>query len=170
MKLAYPVQKFQDWFTQQWVIFWGRRIEPDNVSWLMGPFGNLGSIADDFIDQLAKEENLIVERNSSSYGLIASIKDLKLSEEHLNCLSQNIIDFYEKTALYNLTLSVHWNPLFKTFGNLVSILFSNRIKQLNIPTKNVSGLNQINSEVITLKDRNSQEIKYTIWFRTLSTG
>lgn len=170
MRLAYPVQTFQDWFTQQWVIFWGQRIKPEVVPWLIGPFGNLGSIADDFVDYLAKEENLNVERNNTSHGLISSFKELKLSEQELARISQNIIDFYENTASYKLNLSVQWNPLFKIFGNLVAILFSNRIKQLNIPTKNVAGLNQINSEIITLKDRETGEVKYTIWYRTLSTG
>ena len=171
MRLAYPIQKFQDWFTQQWVIFWGERIEPDAVPWLMGPFGKLGTIADDFVDQLAEEEDLIIERNSISHGIIPSIKELNLSDAESARLSQNIIDFYEKTTLYKLKLSIQWNPLFKIFGNLVMNLFSNRIKQLNIPTNNIERSNQINSEIIALKESKSGEVKYTIWYRTfISTG
>lgn len=170
MRLAYPVQKFQDWFTQQWVIMRGQRINPEEVPWLMGPFGNLNSIADNFIVHLAESENLIVERNQISRGLIPSIRELNLPEAELTCLSQSIIDFYERTTAYTLKLSVHWNPLFKLFGNMVSILFSNRIKQLNIPTRNDAGFNQINSEVIILKDPVTGEVKYTIWYRTSSTG
>lgn len=171
MRLAYPVQKFQDWFTQQWVIFWGRRIEPKTVPWLMGPFGKVGSIADDFVTQLAEEEGLIIERNSASHGLISSIKELKLSDAESARLSQDIIDFYEKTTLYKLDFSVRWNPLFKIFGNLVMSLFSNRIKQLNIPTKNLEKSDQIKSEIITLKEPTSGVVKYTIWYRTIvSTG
>jgi hypothetical protein len=52
MRLAYPGQKFQDWFTQQWAIFWGKRIEPEDVSWLMGPFGKPGAIADEGIENV----------------------------------------------------------------------------------------------------------------------
>jgi len=171
MRLAYTSQKFQDWFTQQWVIFWGRRIEPKTVPWLMGPFGKSGSTVDNFVYQLAEDENLTIERNSVSHGIISSIKDLKLSDAESDRLSPSIIDFYENTRLYKLKLSVHWNPLFKIFGSLVTNLFSNRIKQLNIPTKNIEGLNQINSEIITLKDPESGELKYTIWYRTfVSTG
>lgn len=171
MRLAYPIQKFQDWFTQQWVIFWGKRIEPDAVPWLMGPFGKLGAIGDDFVTQLAEAEDLIIERNAASHGLIPSIKDLKLSDAEFNRLSQNIIEFYENTSRYKLTLSVQWNPLFKIFGNLVMSLFSNRIKQLNIPTNNTKKSNQINSEIITLKEPKSGDVMYTIWYRTfISTG
>lgn len=44
MNLAYPFQKIQDWFTQQWVILWGRKINFENEDWLMSPFGNLNGI------------------------------------------------------------------------------------------------------------------------------
>lgn len=171
MRLAYPKQKFQDWFTQQWAIFWGKRIEPEIVPWLMGPFGKLGAIADDFVNKIAEDESLIIKRNATSHGLIFSIKELKLSEEESARLSQNVIDFYEKTGLYKLKFSVKWNPLFKIFGKLVKYLFSNRIEQLNIPTNNVASSKQISSEIITLSDPNSGKVKYTVWYRTFkSTG
>lgn len=169
MSFAYTVQKFQDWFTQQWVILWGKRIEPDTVPWLMGPFGKIGLIADAFVNQLAEEEDLIIERNATSHGLIASIKDLSLPDAESARLSKDIIDFYEKTTLYNLTLSVQWNPLFRLFGKLVMILFSNRIKQLHIPTSNIEKSNQITSEIITLKSPQSGEVKYTVWYRTITS-
>jgi hypothetical protein len=170
MRLAYPRQKFQDWFTQQWAIFWGKRIEPEIVPWLMGPFGKPGAIADDFVNKIAEDEGLIIERNVASHGLI-SIKELKLSVAESGRLSQKVIDFYEKTGFYDLKFSVKWNPLFKIFGKLVKYLFSNRIEQLNIPTSNVESSKQINSEIITLSDPKSKEVKYTVWYRTFkSTG
>lgn len=171
MRLAYPLQRFQDWFTQQWVILWGRQIEPETTSWLMGPFGKLGSKGDDFVAQLAEEEGLIIERNISSGGLISSIKELNLPELEFARLSHQVIDFYENTALYNLKFSVDWNPVFKVLGGLVKILFSNRINQLNIPTNNVESSSDINSEIITLTDPISGVVKYTIWYRTfVETG
>ncbi|MGC3943780.1 MAG: hypothetical protein QM762_04435 [Chryseolinea sp.] len=171
MRIAHPVQNFQDWFTQQWVILWGRRIEPDEVRWLMGPFGKPGAIADDFVIQLAQREDLTIETNAASIGLLSSIDELKLSETESACLSKNIMDFYVNTSHYKLKFSARWNPMFRVFGNLVTILFSNRIKQLSIPTKNIEGFDEIDSQIITLKDRTSGEVKYTIWYRRLvSTG
>jgi hypothetical protein len=171
MRLADPRQKFQDWFTQQWAIFWGKRIEPEAVPWLMGPFGKSGAIADDFVDKIAGKEGLIIERNAASHGLVFSITELKLSDTEGARLSQAVIDFYEKTSLYQLNFSVEWNPLFKIFGRLVTYLFSNRIKQLNIPTNNIERSKQINSEIITLSDPKSGKVKYTVWYRTFkSTG
>ena len=168
---ADPRQTFQDWFTQQWAILRGSKIDPKEFPWLMGPFGNINGIGVDFIIQLAEKENLVIERDKNTRGLIPSIDKLYLSEIELSKLSQNIIRFYENTANYNLDLSVKWNPFFKVFGVLINKLFSNRINQLNIPTNNVEDAESIKSEIITLLDPRSNEVKYTIWLRTLkSTG
>ncbi|MBX2921393.1 MAG: hypothetical protein KF746_04300 [Chitinophagaceae bacterium] len=166
MGLAYPMQKFQDWFTQQWVIIWGRKIDPKDFPWLMGPFGNLNGIGEGFIHQLAEKENLIIERDVTSQGLIASMDILNLSETERSNLSQHVIKFYENTANYNLGFTVKWNPFFKLFGSLVTKLFSNRINQLNIPTKDIKNEEPVKSEIIRLSDPLSHKVKYTIWFRT----
>lgn len=171
MKSAHSGQKFQDWFTQQWAIFWGRQVFPGRDSWLMGPFGKPGSIGDDFIYKIAEDEGLIIKRNAVSHGLLPSIKDLKLSEDESIRLSQKVKDFYEKTGLYQLDFSVKWNPVFKIFGKLVKYLFSNRINQLNIPINDTECSQEINSEIITLSDPVTKKIKYTVWYRTFkSTG
>ncbi|MDR7129789.1 hypothetical protein J2X69_002135 [Algoriphagus sp. 4150] len=159
------MQKFQDWFTQQWAIFLGKRIDPKHVPWLMGPFGSLGTIGDGFVDHLAEAEGLTIERNSSAQGLISSMHKLDLPEDEFLRLSQMVIDFYENTALYTLKFSAKWNPFFKLFGKLVNCLFSNRIGQLNIPTKSYQDPQQISSEIITLSDPKSNEVKYTVWYR-----
>lgn len=157
------MQKFQDWFTQQWVILWGRKIEPDEYSWLIAPFGSPNGIGEVFIYQLAEKEGLSISRNVKSHGLIESINVLELHETEFSRLSHKVIDFYENTSDYTLDLSVKWNPFFKFFGLLVSKLFSRRIMQLNLPEEDNTLLK---SEIITLSDRNSGEVKYTIWFRT----
>jgi len=170
MNWAFPMQRFQDWLTQQWVIIWGRKINPEEYKWLIGPFGELNGIGEDFIHQLAKKENLIVERNSESRGLLSSIKTLHLPEKEADKLSAEVIDFYEQTAKYKLRLYVKWNPFFKLFGFLVNRLFSRRINQLNIPTGNTNE-EDITSEIVELISPLDNEVKYTIWLRKFgSTG
>lgn len=169
MALARPKQKFQDWFTQQWVIFRGRKIDPDTLQWLMGPFGNVDSTADEFINDVANREGLIIQRNVSTCGLIGSVEDLNLSKKELERLSEQIIDFYENTSQYNVQVKVKWTLFFKAFGKIVSILFSTRIKQLNVPVKNSTKSNEINSEIITLSASGNGELKYTIWYRTFKS-
>jgi hypothetical protein len=171
MNLAYTMQNFQDWFTQQWVILWGRKINPSDYAWLLGPFGEINGIGENFIYQLAKKENLIVERNSESKGLLSSIDLLKFSEEEIRSLSQEVIHFYEHTAQYHLQFQVQWNPFFKGFGYLVNRLFSQRINQLNIPTENIKTSESLSSEIIALVSPETNETKYTIWLRKYpSTG
>lgn len=170
MRFAYPMQKIQDWITQQWVIICGRKIKPDDFHWLMGPFGNLDIIGEDFIHQFAEKENLFVEKNSKAKGIIPSMLNLNLSDTEFANLSKNVIAFYENTANYNLNFSVKWNPFFKFFGILINKLFSNRINQLNIPTKNIADSESLKSEIINLIDLESNEIKYTFWFRSIESS
>ncbi|HJR99368.1 MAG TPA: hypothetical protein VJ780_00420 [Flavobacterium sp.] len=165
MNLAFTMQKFQDWFTQQWVILTGNMFNPSEYLWLIGPFGELNGIGETFIHQLAEKENLTIIRNSSSKGLLDSISSLSLSENEIKKLSQKVIDFYEKTADYKLNFNVKWNPVFKIFGYLVNRLFSQRINQLNIPTQNIRKYEELNSEIIELVSNENSEVKYTIWLR-----
>lgn len=164
------MQKFQDWVTQQWVIFRGRKIKSEDFSWLIGPFGNLGSIGEDFIHQFAEKENLIIAKNSASKGIIPSMKKLNLPESEFSNLSKDVIDFYENTENYNLNFSVKWNSIFKIFGILITKLFSNRINQLNIPTENISDSESLKSEIINLIDPKTNAIKYTFWFRSIKSS
>lgn len=160
------MQKFQDWFTQKWVILFGKKIEHKLVPWLIGPIGKVGSISDEYIYNLANEESLIVKRNNSSQGLITSMSSLKLTDNDTEQLSQEVIDFYEHTANYDLKYSVNWSPFFKILGKIISKFFSNRIEQLNIPIKNSEKSIELISELITLSDSDTKDIIYTIWYRT----
>lgn len=168
MGLAFPTQCFQDWFTQQWVIIRGRRIDPAQVPWLMGPFGRVGGIGEAFIDQLAEKEGLVIERQSN--GLIPSMRSLGLPAPDLARLSRVVKDFYENTANFDLAFSVKWNTLFRILGVLTNKLFSNRINQLNIPTRNLKDTESLRSEIITLAEPQTKERKYTVWFRTKTSN
>ncbi len=170
MNFAHSMQKLQDWFTQQWIIIWGKEIDPIEESWLMGPFGEINGIGEKFINELAERESLHISRNCRSAGLLKSIHSLNLLEMELNKLSEKVIDFYENTSEYKLTFSVQWNPFFKVFGLIVNRLFSQRINQLNIPTKQIHKREVLTSEIIQLIDQQSQETKYTIWLRKIESS
>lgn len=170
MNLAYTMQKFQDWFTQQWVIFTGRKFNPINENWLIGPFGELNGIGEEFIRKLAVKENLYIQRNLKSKGLLISIKQLNLSDEEIKNMSRKVIDFYERTSNYELAFDVKWSSFFKPFGFIVNRLFSKRINQLNIPLQN-NHQEKLSSEIIQLIDKKTNEVKYTIWLRKVeNTG
>lgn len=171
MGLANTKQNVQDWITQQWVILFGKKISPITHKWLLGPFGSENGIGLKFINQLAEKENLTINNQTKSCGLIQSIEQLKLSEKEKKLLSKNVIDFYENTSNYDLKLKVKWNPLFKIFGVLLQLIFSKRIQQLNVPIKNIKDTSGLTSDIIQLIDLKSKKIKRTVWLRTFqSTG
>lgn len=169
MGKAIKKQSFQDWITQQWVILFGQKIDKLEHKWLLGPFGELNGIGVKFIKQLANKENLVIDNQKNGKGLIQSINQLNLSEKELEVLSKNIIDFYQSTSDYKLKLKVKWNPFFKIFGLLLRVIFSKRIQQLNVPITSIENSETLKSEIIHLKDKNTNEVKRTIWLRAYQT-
>jgi hypothetical protein len=164
MAIAILKQNLQDWITQQWVITFGRKISSDS-KWLLGPFGSANGIGSKYIDYLAQEENLIIDKKEKTKGLIQSIDQLNLPKKDSERLSKDVVDFYENTSDYSFELKVDWNPLFKIFGKLVKLFFSNRIEQLNVPIKDIDNSETLSSEIIHLLDSKTNSIKRTIWLR-----
>ena len=165
MNFSNPKQNFNDWFTQQWVILRGRKIDPAQYSWLIGPIGGINGIGDAYIEQLAEKENLVINRNTESKGLLASIQVLDLPGDELSRISNKVIDFYERTTNYKLGFAAHWSPFFKPFAFLVNLIFGRRLRQLNIPTNNRVASQSLLSEIITLHTPDTNELKYTFWLR-----
>ncbi|MFM7851770.1 MAG: hypothetical protein ACKO96_07570, partial [Flammeovirgaceae bacterium] len=168
METARGKQHIQDWITQQWVIFFGTRINRKEHEWLLGPFGTTNGIGSKFIEQLAEKEELVIDRNQKGKGLIQSIDQLNLPNAS-NLLPKVVIDFYENTSNYEFDLKVKWNPFFKGCGMLLKFLFTNRIEQLNLPIKNIKDSRALTSEIIQLIDTKSNNIKRTVWLRTFKT-
>lgn len=169
MGIAVLRQNFQDWMTQQWVITFGKKMDPHQNEWLLGPFGTTNGIGVKFIEQLAKDERLIIDRNQNKKGIIHAIDQLNLSQKELNKLSKPVIDFYENTSNYDFDLKVQWHLFFKGCGILLRIVFSNRIEQLNVPIENLKDSQALQSEIIYLLDPQSRQIKHTLWLRTFKT-
>lgn len=171
MATPYFKQNIQDWITQQWVILFGKKIDESQEQWLLGPFGGLDGIGEQFFHELADKQGLEIDRIQQNKGLIPQLDALNLSKQEFETLSPKVRDFYENTSNYTLGLQVKWNPFFKFFGVLLRLLFSKRIQQLNVPLRNVKKGEKLISEIIQLKDPASKEVKHTIWFRSFaSTG
>lgn len=164
------MQKFQDWFTQKWVVISGRKINSNDFAWLLGPMGDGNVIGEEFIYRLAKKENLSIERNLKNKGLLSSFDKLHFTESELSKLSLSIVEFYEHTSNFHLKFKAKWSPLFRVFGFLVNRIFSVRINQLNIPTSNASESEDITNEIIDLIDPKTKEGKYKFWLRKFSSS
>lgn len=160
----------QDWITQVWVKLTGRRIDPEHESWLTGPIGDTRLISDKFIADLAIRENLDIRINTPGSGLLSSFDELELSPEERARVQPAVVDFYERTLNYGFDIENKWNGFFRIFGWMLSILFSKRLQQLNLPLRKKDTEGGIQSNIIKLCDKTSGTPRWTIWYRTLKSS
>jgi hypothetical protein len=161
--MALPkAQAPQDWLTQCWNIVLGERVA-EGDDWLKGPIGEIGGIADRFIDRLARDENLTVHRNEPGAGLLDSFQSFPTLAGKIN---PNIERFYQNTLDYNLDVWTQWKPVFGSFNYLVYRIFGRRIQQLNLPRASLDTAYGLKSEILTLKDAEGVP-QYRVWFRRL---
>jgi hypothetical protein len=171
VEFEYPSQRFQDWLSQRWVMARGRRVEPREIDWLMGPFGNVDVIGDQYIARLASDESLEIERHDRGVGLMNSIDQFGLDSSCRARLAPQIADFYLRTADHDLEVWSEWNALFRPFGGLLQRVYSRRLQQLNLPLRPLDTARGLRSQIIKLRRPDDGEARYTIWHRGLkSTG
>ncbi len=159
---------FQDWLSQKLAIATGRKICPEKHNWLIGPIGNTDIIDDSYIQNLVESEGLYISKNEPNAGLMDSMKILDFSEEEYQRLNPAIVDFYENTFNYEFEVWSNWSSKFFFFGWLVKMIFSKRLKQLNLPLNPIDVSHGIESNIIKLKDKSTHETKYTIWYRIIN--
>jgi hypothetical protein len=159
----------QDKITQLWVKVTGKKIDPKEFEWLIGPVGGDEIIKDSFINELASEENLEVQRNIPNTGLLERIEQIGILDEEKEKLNSKVVDFYENTSNYDFEAWSEWKGVFKPFGKLLSIFFSKRLQQLNLPLNSIETAKGLKSEIIKLKSKESKENKWTIWYRIIKS-
>lgn len=165
-----PKGKFQDWLTQQWVKATGRRFAPQKDAWLTGPIGGTDVISDRFFRDLATAECLDIRENEPHAGLLESFDRLGLSEAERRRLNPRVADFYERTSDYDFEIWSEWRGPFRPFGWLLSVIFSRRLQQLNLPLSAMDSAKGIQSNIIKLREKESGEAKWTVWYRILKAS
>lgn len=161
--MALPkAQKPQDWITQLWNIILGSKVDLERDHWLLGPIGDIGGIADRFIERIANDEKLSIHRNLPDSGLCDGFEEFP----KVKALNARIDDFYQKTCNYDLEVWTQWKPVFGSFGYLVYKLFSQRIEQLNLPQRSLDTAYGLKSEIISLINDRGETV-YRVWFRRL---
>ncbi|MEC9372733.1 MAG: hypothetical protein VYC34_02780, partial [Planctomycetota bacterium] len=157
--------------SQRWVMLRGRRVEPSEIGWLMGPFGMVGEVADDHVARLARDEGLEVERRTSGAGLIESVERFGLDEAARARLRPEIAAFYERTADHDLEVWSEWGAAFRPGAAIIRALYSRRLQQLDLPQRPLDTSRGVSSEIITFRERGGGAARYTVWHRILkSTG
>lgn len=169
MRINKKTGHLQDWITQVWVKITGRKFNPQQDTWLVGPIGDTSIIKDKFIYDLAKKDDLEIKYNPKDSGLLETFEDLQLTTEEKKLLNPKVIEFYEKTSNYNFEIWSEWCGFFKPFGWLLSIIFSKRLQQLNLPLSSLHSAKGINSDIIKLVDKGNNKTKLTVWYRILKS-
>ena len=155
----------QDKITQYWVKATGRKINPQTHKWLIGPIGNEDVIGNKFIQNLVNDEDLKYSSNIPNVGLLESISDLDFTQDELDVLNKQVVDFYVNTSNYDFEIWSEWKSFFKPFGKALSLIFSKRLQQLNLPLNSLDSSKGIKSEIIKLSKED--KTKWTIWYRKL---
>lgn len=169
MRINKRIGHLQDFVTQVWVKITGRKFDPIKDVWLIGPIGDTDIIKDKFIQVLAQNGNLEIQQDQHEAGLLESFEDLQLSFEEKKLLNPKVVDFYEKTSNYNFEIWSEWGGFFKPFGWLLSVIFSRRLQQLNLPLSSLQSAKGIKSNIIKLVDKDKAETKWTVWYRILKS-
>jgi hypothetical protein len=159
----------QDSITQIWVKLTGRKVNSRDHNWLFGPIGDSDIIKDKFIDSLAKKEDLNIVRNEPNSGLLEKIEDIGIDDTEKKKINSEVIHFYENTSDYNFQVWSEWKGIFKPFGWLLSVIFSKRLQQLNLPLRSIDMAKGLESNIIKLKSKSDSKTKWTIWYRTIKS-
>lgn len=146
-----------DYVTQLWVKTTGRRVDLMKEPWLEGPVGTTREIGADFFHSLASREGLLVRPGN---GLIQDFSKIS------NRPPDGVSDFYENTSQYELEAWSEWCSFFKPFGQLLAIIFSRRLQQLNVPLSPLDASRGVSSAVLELADEQGA-VHYTAWLRRL---
>lgn len=150
----------QDYITQVWVKVTGQILSLKENKWLFGPTGNTSLKGKSYVQEIAKNENLEIETNFKNSGLIDDFSIISDQLPH-----PNIVHFYEHTTNYAIDVKAKWKLIFKPIGWLLTIFFSKRLQQLNLPTSNKTLEKGLKSEIIKLKKQGTKRSVWTIWHR-----
>jgi hypothetical protein len=154
-----------DWLTQRWVEFSGSSVDLATLSWLAGPTGQTNRIGPDFFERLAREESLRVESPAGPVGLMESFGSLAGPSFDPGRVQTQVREFYERTSEFDLDVWCEWSGLFRPFGKLLSLLFSRRLEQLNVPLSSLSTSRGLSSRIVRVTDPRGGRLLYTGWIR-----
>lgn len=166
MQLDERLGRWNDWLTQRWVAFTGQRVDLREAPWLNAPAGTSAGIGTAFIEELARAEGLVVQREQNA-GLLPDFHTLAGPEFDPSAADPNVVDFYARTAQYDLDSWAEWCGLFRPLGRLLAFVFSRRLQQLNVPLTGLDTSRGVSSEVVPLVDPQTGSVRFTVWLRRL---
>jgi hypothetical protein len=82
-------------------------------------------------------------------------------------VARTVRQFYEQTSEYELDAWSEWCGLFRPLGRALSLVFSRRLQQLNVPLSPLDSSKGMSSVVVQFRDPRSSAVVQTAWVREL---
>ena len=162
--------RLSDWLTQRWVQHTGRRVRWDEAPWLQGPVGDVERIGPGFFERFAARSGLRIVGGQHGRGLLERFGDLEGPHCQVTAVHPEIVRFYERTSDFGLEVWSEWCGAYRPFGQLLAMIFSRRLQQLNMPLSPLDSRLGVGSEVLRLEDAKGGA-PWTAWVRTnLASG
>ena len=158
--------ELSDWITQRWVRATGTRVDLATAEWLRGPMGTTRGIGTQIVEELSHATGL-VPRHESSVGLLTNFECLAAPDFDPRKVDRRVVEFYTKTANYDLDSWAQWSGIFRPFGALLARVFSRRLQQLNVPLAGLDTSRGVTSDVVPFVDSATNRVVFTLWLRRL---
>lgn len=155
-----------DWVTQLWVRITGRRVSPREQPWLDAPVGDVDAIGSEFFERHAARHGLTLDEQTTPRGLLPDFSQLAGPSFDPSTVDPKVVDFYERTSLYELDVWSEWSGIFRPFGRLLALIFSRRLRQLNLPLSALDTSRGMSSRLLYLRDARGQ-VALRAWVREL---
>jgi hypothetical protein len=155
-----------DWVTQRWVQATGRRIPLASHPWLDGPVGDPREIGADFFRGYAERHGLLSAADEATAGLVRDFAELGGPDFDAGSVHPLVRRFYEQTSLFELDLWSEWCGAFRPFGFALAVLFSRRLRQLNLPLTPLDSSRGMASSVVPMRAAPGAAPLFTAWVRS----
>jgi hypothetical protein len=148
--------------------FWrivGRQIDTtDEHRWLDSPTNAIDAHGDYWLDTL--DDAGRVRAPSADDGLLAEFAALDGPQFSSARVDDNVRDFYERTASWQMEVWSQWNALFAPGGELIARVWGRRVEQLALPVQPLSVSRGMASTVRIVDDEEGNRTG-AAWLRTL---
>jgi hypothetical protein len=156
--------RFVDWTTQRWVQATGRAVTWPEHPWLEAPVGDVDVIGMDFFQRFAGRRGWSVVAEGESRGLVQDFSAVTGPNCRPAQVDPEIARFYERTSDYDFDVWSEWSGIFKPFGVALTVIFSRRLQQLNLPLSPLDTKLGITSRVLRLVAQDGRTVG-AAWIR-----
>ena len=154
-----------DRLTQRWVQATGRPVDLAELAWLDGPWGGVSAVGSGWVSREADRLGASL-RSDGVQGLFADMSVLDGDGFRSAELRSEVVDFYEQTSSYTMTVTSQWSRLARPFGWIIARVFSRRLDQLNLPTGRDGAAEVMDSRILSATSEDGRRVG-AAWLRSM---